>query len=100
MDIKSPKVFETSDKAHADLFNDMVKVLLENDTGLLDQLGGHIDDTKPHASPEEKEKWNESQLYKITADDGKYLISVPVDKNIFMMRLKTKGPVLSLHPQV
>ena len=31
MDIKSPKVFETSDKAHADLFNDMVKVLLEND---------------------------------------------------------------------
>ncbi|MCY7543884.1 hypothetical protein P9173_03170 [Bacillus safensis] len=90
MDIKSPKMFETSDKAHADLFNDMVKVLLENDTGLLDQLGGHIDDTKPHASEAEKKKWNESQLYKITADDGKYLISVPADKNIYDA-IKDKG---------
>lgn len=90
MDIKSPKLFETSDKAHADLFNDMVKVLLENDSGLLDQLGGHIDDTKPHASEAEKKKWNESQLYKITADDGKYLISVPADKNIYDA-IKDKG---------
>ncbi|MEC1118554.1 hypothetical protein P9F86_05110 [Bacillus altitudinis] len=90
MDIKSPKTFETSDKAHADLFNDMVKVLLENDTGLLDQLGGHIGDTKPHASEAEKKKWNESQLYKITADDGKYLISVPADKNIYDA-IKDKG---------
>ncbi|MEK4020407.1 hypothetical protein MHB38_06165 [Bacillus sp. FSL K6-3176] len=90
MDIKSPKVFETSDKAHADLFNDMVKVLLENDTGLLDQLGGHIGDTKPHASESEKKKWNESQIYKITADDGKYLVSVPADKNIFDA-IKDKG---------
>lgn len=90
MDIKSPKVFETSDKAHADLFNEMVKVLLENDTGLLEQLFGHIDDTKPHASESEKKKWNESQLYKITADDGKYLISVPADKNIYDA-IKDKG---------
>lgn len=90
MDIKSPKEFETSDKAHANLFNDMVKVLLENDTGLLDQLGGHIDDTKPHASEAEKKKWNESQLYKITADDGKYLISVPADGSIFDA-IKDKG---------
>ncbi|QCU17581.1 hypothetical protein BPGQ101_01365 [Bacillus altitudinis] len=90
MDIKSPKVFETSDKAHADLFNDMVNVLLENDQGLLEQLIGHIQDTKPHASAAEKKKWNESQLYKITADDGKYLISVPADKNIFDA-IKDKG---------
>ncbi|MCY7694566.1 hypothetical protein MH109_09380 [Bacillus altitudinis] len=90
MDIKSPKVFETSDKAHADLFNDMVNVLLENDQGLLEQLIGHIQDTKPHASETEKKKWNESQLYKITADDGKYLISVPADKNIFDA-IKDKG---------
>ncbi|GAB1304005.1 hypothetical protein OKN5_04740 [Bacillus altitudinis] len=90
MDIKSPKVFETSDKAHADLFNDMVRVLLENDSGLLDQIIGHIDDTKPHASAAEKKKWNESQLYKITADDGKYLISVPADKNIYDS-IKDKG---------
>lgn len=90
MDIKSPKVFETSDKAHADLFNEMVKVLLENDYGLLEQIIGHIDDTKPHASEAEKKKWNESQLYKITADDGKYLISVPADKNIYDA-IKDKG---------
>ncbi|MEH7735493.1 hypothetical protein [Bacillus pumilus] len=90
MDIKSPKVFETSDKAHADLFNDMVKVLLENDSGLLDQIIVHIDDNKPHASEAEKKKWNESQLYKITADDGKYLISVPADKNIYDA-IKDKG---------
>ncbi len=90
MDIKSPKVFETSDKAHADLFNDMVRVLLENDSGLLDQIIGHIDDTKPHASEAEKKKWNESQLYKITADDGKYLISVPTDGSIFDA-IKDKG---------
>ncbi|MBX7001878.1 hypothetical protein EX219_09805 [Bacillus aerophilus] len=90
MDIKSPKVFETSDKAHADLFNDMVKVLIENDSGLLDQIIGHIDDTKPHASAAEKKKWNESQLYKITADDGKYLISVPTDGSIFDA-IKDKG---------
>nr|WP_186314379.1 hypothetical protein [Bacillus pumilus] len=90
MDIKSPKVFETSDKAHADLFNEMVKVLLKNDTGLLDQLGGHINDTKPHASEAEKKKWNESQLYKITADDGRHLIAVPADGSIFNA-IKDKG---------
>ena len=59
-------------------------------TGLLDQIIGHIDDTKPHASEAEKKKWNESQLYKITADDGKYLISVPADKNIYDA-IKDKG---------
>lgn len=90
MDIKSPKVFETSDKAHADLFNDMVKVLLENDTGLLNQISGHIDDTNPHASEAEKKKWNESQLYKITADDGRHLIAVPADGSIFNA-IKDKG---------
>ncbi|MDC7794990.1 hypothetical protein PQS34_02605 [Bacillus altitudinis] len=90
MDIKSPKVFATSDKAHADLFNDMVKVLLENDSGLLDQLADHTGDTKPHASEAEKKKWNESQIYKITADDGKYLISVPADGSIFDA-IKDKG---------
>ncbi|MBU8727718.1 hypothetical protein [Bacillus pumilus] len=90
MDIKSPKVFETSDKAHADLFNAMVKVLLENDFGLLDQLANHTGDTKSHASSAEKKKWNESQLYKITADDGKQLIAVPTDGRIFDA-IKDKG---------
>lgn len=90
MDIKSPKVFETSDKAHADLFNDMVKVLLENDSGLLDQIIGHIEDTKPHAFAAEKKKWNESQIYKITADNGTQLINVPAGSTIFDA-IKDKG---------
>ncbi|MCM3139292.1 hypothetical protein [Bacillus safensis] len=90
MEIKNPKSFEISDKAHADLFNDMVKVLIENDTGLFEQLVNHIDDTKPHASEAEKKKWNESQLYKITADDGRHLIAVPADGSIFNA-IKDKG---------
>ncbi|MFP7455117.1 hypothetical protein [Bacillus safensis] len=90
MDIKSPKTFETSDKAHADLFNDMVKVLLENDSGLLDQIIEHIGDTQPHASAAEKKKWNESQLYKITADNGTQLINVPAGSTIFDA-IKDKG---------
>lgn len=90
MDIKSPKTFEISDKAHADLFNDMVKVLLENDSGLLDQIIKHIGDTQPHASAAEKKKWNESQLYKITADNGTQLINVPAGSTIFNA-IKDKG---------
>ncbi|MBR0627028.1 hypothetical protein [Bacillus altitudinis] len=90
MDIKFPKVFETSDKAHADLFNEMVKVLLVNDSGLLDQIIGHTSDTQPHASVAEKKKWNESQIYKITADNGTQLINVPVGSTIFDA-IKDKG---------
>ena len=41
MEIKTPRTFKTSDKAHAELFNDMVKVILENDTRLLDQINQH-----------------------------------------------------------
>ncbi|MCS3483223.1 hypothetical protein M2369_000711 [Bacillus sp. JUb11] len=83
MEIKKPKLFEVSDKAHADLFNEMVKVLLENDSVLLDQIIGHTSDTQPHASAAEKKKWNESQLYKITAEDGKHLIAVPANGSVF-----------------
>lgn len=44
MEIKQPKPFEVNDKAHADLFNDMVKVLLENDHGLIEQFLKHTND--------------------------------------------------------
>lgn len=54
MEINSPKTFETSDKAHADLFNEMVQTLLENDNGLLEQLTNHTQDMNSHASEEEK----------------------------------------------
>ncbi|AOZ89571.1 hypothetical protein BK049_13205 [Bacillus xiamenensis] len=90
MEIKEPKPFEVNDKAHADLFNDMVKVLLENDTGLLGQLTNHTHDTKSHTTEAEKKKWNESQSYKITADNGSQLINVPADARIFDA-IKNKG---------
>ncbi|MGE6629816.1 pyocin knob domain-containing protein [Bacillus sp. NPDC077027] len=90
MDIKSPRTFETSDKAHADLFNEMVKVLLENDSGLLDQLLNHMNDMKPHVSESDKQKWNESQLYKMTADNGMQLINVRAGSTIYNA-IKDKG---------
>ncbi|MEN2445661.1 hypothetical protein [Bacillus aerius] len=90
MEIKKPKSFEVSDKAHADLFNDMVKVLLENDQGLLEQLLTHKSDVNLHSSDVEKKKWNESQIYKITADNGMQLINVSADSKIFDA-IKDKG---------
>ncbi|WP_254505881.1 hypothetical protein [Bacillus altitudinis] len=90
MEIKKPKSFEVSDKAHADLFNDMVKVLLENDQGLLEQLLTHKSDVNLHSSDAEKKKWNESQIYKITADNGMQLINVSADSKIFDA-IKDKG---------
>lgn len=54
MDIKTPRSFETSDKAHADLFNDMLKTLLHNDTGISEQITLHINDPSQHSSEVEK----------------------------------------------
>lgn len=90
MEVKEPKPFEVNDKAHADLFNDMVKVLLENDQGLLEQLLTHKSDVNLHSSGAEKKKWNESQIYKITADNGMQLINVSADSKIFDA-IKDKG---------
>ncbi|WP_151039947.1 hypothetical protein [Bacillus safensis] len=90
MEINSPKTFETSDKAHADLFNEMVQTLLENDNGLLELLTSHTQDMNFHASEEEKKKWNDSQIYKITADNGMQLINVSADSKIFDA-IKDKG---------
>lgn len=90
MEVKEPKPFEVNDKAHADLFNDMVKVLLENDQGLLEQLLAHKSDVNLHSSGAEKKKWNESQIYKITADNGMQLINVFADSKIFDA-IKDKG---------
>ncbi|MDH6598204.1 hypothetical protein M2353_002905 [Bacillus aerius] len=90
MDVKEPKPFEVNDKAHADLFNDMVKVLLENDHGLIEQFLKHTNDVKVHASEIEKKKWNESQSYKITADNGRQLMNVPAGGRIFDA-IKDKG---------
>ncbi|TKI26129.1 hypothetical protein FCO27_04680 [Bacillus pumilus] len=90
MDLNKPKTFETTDKAHADLFNEMVQTLLKNDNGLLEQLTNHTQDMNSHASEEEKKKWNDSQIYKITGDNGMQLINVSADSKIFDA-IKDKG---------
>lgn len=83
MEIKTPLTFKTSDKAHADLFNDMVKVILENDAGLLEQINQHENDANSHASKAEKQKWNQSQLYKMTNDNGSQLVNIPAGGSIY-----------------
>lgn len=83
MELKTPRTFKTTDKAHADLFNDMVEAFHDNDVGLLEAINQHMKDTNPHASEAEKKKWNDSQSYKITADNGSQLINVPTDARIF-----------------
>lgn len=90
MEIKTPRTFKPTDKAHADLFNDMVEDFLDNDVGLLEAINHHIEDTNPHTSEAEKKKWNDSQSYKITADNGSQLINVPADAKIFDA-IKGKG---------
>ncbi|MEH7777506.1 hypothetical protein [Bacillus altitudinis] len=81
--IKIPQPFKTSDKAHADLFNDLVKILIENDQELLEQFNLHKGDPIPHVSGSEKKKWNESQLYKLTNDNGSQLINIPAGGSIY-----------------
>lgn len=41
MALKTTRTFKVDDKAHAELFNNMVKVLVENDSELLDQFIEH-----------------------------------------------------------
>lgn len=90
MKIKIPRTFKTTDKAHADLFNDVVEDFLDNDVGLLEAINHHIEDTNPHTSEAEKKRWNNSQSYKITADNGSQLINIPADERIFDA-IKGKG---------
>lgn len=45
MDLKSSLPFETSDKAHANLFNRMVDTLVENDNALSKQIAGITNET-------------------------------------------------------
>ncbi|HBU92346.1 hypothetical protein V7274_11645 [Bacillus pumilus] len=83
MVLKTPRSFEINDKAHADLFNKMMQILIDNDTELLAQIHHHAEDTNPHVSDSEKKKWNESQLYKLTNDNGSHLVSIPSGGSIY-----------------
>ncbi|WAT79920.1 hypothetical protein [Bacillus safensis] len=61
----------------------MIKVILENDVGLLDQINQHKNDAASHASVTEKQKWNQSQLYKMTNDNGSQLVNIPAGGSIY-----------------
>ncbi|WP_249705093.1 hypothetical protein [Bacillus zhangzhouensis] len=58
-------------------------VILSNDMELLEQINQHIEDIKSHASETEKQKWNQSQLYKMTNDNGSQLVKIPADGCIY-----------------
>ncbi|WP_223249589.1 MULTISPECIES: hypothetical protein [unclassified Bacillus (in: firmicutes)] len=83
MEIKTPRTLKTSDKAHADLFNDMVKVIIENDAELLDYINQLENDSTTHVAKAEKQKWNQSQLYKMTNDNGSQLVNIPAGGIIY-----------------
>ncbi|MED4304321.1 hypothetical protein [Bacillus licheniformis] len=115
MDIKKTRRFETTDRAHADLFNIVIDQLNENDELLVkraeevgqkakiytdehasrkdnphrvtkEQLGldqvdnikqaskiefdSHLNDNLRHIISQERDKWNNAQLFKITSDTG------------------------------
>jgi len=57
--------------------------LIENDTELLAQIHHHAEDTNPHVSDSEKKKWNESQLYKLTNDNGSQWVNIPARGSIY-----------------
>ncbi|MEH7476507.1 hypothetical protein V7175_03205 [Bacillus altitudinis] len=50
---------------------------------LLEQFNLHKGDPIPHVSGSEKKKWNESQLYKLTNDNGSQLINIPAGGSIY-----------------
>nr|WP_285846006.1 pyocin knob domain-containing protein [Bacillus safensis] len=64
--------------------------MIENDQELLEQFNLHTGDINPHVSGSEKKKWNESQLYKITGDNGGQLLNIPVGSKIYDS-IKDKG---------
>ncbi|QKJ41699.1 BppU family phage baseplate upper protein [Bacillus altitudinis] len=69
-------------------FEDLDNV--ETKDGAQAKVSAHESKTSIHVTESDKEKWNESQIYKITADDGKHLIAVPSGGSIFDA-IKGKG---------
>lgn len=61
----------------------MVKVIIENDAELLNHINQHENDVTSHASKIENQKWNQSQLYKMTNDNGSQLINIPSGGSIY-----------------
>ncbi|MCI4127876.1 pyocin knob domain-containing protein [Bacillus haynesii] len=82
MDIQKPRRFETTDRAHADLFNEAIDQLNVNDERIAKRAeeaeeraktytDAHASDQSIHITDKEREKWSAGQLYKITENNGK-----------------------------
>ncbi|MFB7033178.1 BppU family phage baseplate upper protein [Bacillus altitudinis] len=69
-------------------FKDLDNV--ETKDGAQAKVNVHEAKTSIHVTEAEKKKWNESQTYKITADNGMQLINVPAGSTIFDA-IKDKG---------
>ncbi|MEC1262491.1 hypothetical protein P9D34_19100 [Bacillus swezeyi] len=83
MEIKKTRRFETTDRAHADIFNKVVDQLNENDeliakraeeveqnTATKMDFNAHLKDNTMHITVNERMKWNGSQIFNITNEDG------------------------------
>ncbi|AGN35858.1 pyocin knob domain-containing protein [Bacillus paralicheniformis] len=82
MDIQKPRRFETTDRAHADLFNEAIDQLNVNDERIAKRAeeaeekaktytDAHASDHSIHITDKEREKWSAGQLYKLTENNGK-----------------------------
>ncbi len=82
MDIQKPRRFETTDPAHADLFNEAIDQLNMNDERIAKRAeeaeekaktytDAHAVDHSIHITDKEREKWSAGQLYKLTENNGK-----------------------------
>ncbi|MCY9263418.1 hypothetical protein MOF20_09365 [Bacillus haynesii] len=124
MDIQKPRAFRTTDKAHADLFNQVIDQLNTNDESIAqfaaeaeqrstaytdkhiskkdnphgvtksqvglgevinkrqatkDEFDLHHKDQTRHVSEDERNKWNGSQLFNITGDNGQAKVYISAE---------------------
>ncbi|WP_167376473.1 BppU family phage baseplate upper protein [Bacillus atrophaeus] len=56
--------------------------LLETTSGSQSKVDAHANKTDIHVKKEDKEKWNGSQIYKLTSDDGQHLLGM-AGKDLF-----------------
>ncbi|MFO6495043.1 MULTISPECIES: hypothetical protein [Bacillus] len=83
MDIEKARRFETTDRAHADLFNKVVDQLNDNDERIAKrtdeveqkattkmEFNSHLKDHTRHITENERTTWNSSQIFNITGEDG------------------------------
>lgn len=82
MVLKKPRRFETTDRAHADLFNNVVDQLNKNDELIAELVkeaeinsktytDSHTNNATIHINDADRTRWNSGQLFKLTENNGK-----------------------------